>query len=152
MKKLKLPHNAYVFVGDGRKALFLRNDGDEKFPNLRMEKVFEDENPPTHAQGSERPGRVHQAALTGRRSAVEPTDWHDIEEHSFARKVAVAMEEIVRAGKAKTLVVVAPPKTLSELRNALHSDVKACVLAEINKDLTRHPVAEIERHLTGDAG
>ena len=117
-----------------------------------MEKVFEDENPPTHAQGSERPGRVHQATLTGRRSAVEPTDWHDIEEHSFARKVAAAMEEIVRAGKAKALVVVAPPKTLSELRNALHSDVKACVLAEINKDLTRHPVAEIERHLTGDAG
>jgi len=40
--------------GDGRKALFLRNHGDEKFPNLRAEKVFEDENPPTHEQGSER--------------------------------------------------------------------------------------------------
>ena len=58
MNKLKIPHNAFVFVGDGRKALFLRNDGDEKFPNLRTEKVFEDENPPTHEQGSERPGHV----------------------------------------------------------------------------------------------
>jgi protein required for attachment to host cells len=29
MSKLKIPHNAFVFVGDGRKALFLRNDGDE---------------------------------------------------------------------------------------------------------------------------
>lgn len=71
MKKLKLPHNAYVFVGDGRKALFLRNDGDEKFPNLRMEKVFEDENPPTHAQGSEAartraPGRANRPQERGR--------------------------------------------------------------------------------------
>ena len=32
-----------------------------------------------------------------------------------------------------------------------HSDVKACILAEINKDLTKHPIAEIEKHLTGDA-
>ena len=152
MNKLKIPHDALVFVGDGRKALFLRNHGEEKFPNLRTEKVFEDENPPTHEQGSDRPGRVSEAALAGRRSAVEPTDWHDIEEHRFARKVAAAMEQVIRAGKTKALIIVAPPRTLAELRNVFHSDVKACVLAEINKDLTRHPVAEIERHLTGDAG
>jgi protein required for attachment to host cells len=30
MRELKIPHNAVVFVGDGRKALFLRNEGDEK--------------------------------------------------------------------------------------------------------------------------
>jgi protein required for attachment to host cells len=99
MSKLKIPHDAFVFVGDGRKALFLRNHGDEKFPNLRAEKVFEDENPPTHEQGSERPGRVGEAALTGRRSAVEPTDWHDIEEHRFARQVAAAMEQ--KSGPAR---------------------------------------------------
>ncbi len=150
MSKLKIPHDAFVFVGDGRKALFLRNHGDEKFPNLRAEKVFEDENPPTHEQGSERPGRVSEVALTGRRSAVEPTDWHDIEEHRFARKVAAAMEQIIRAGKTKALMVVAPPRTLAELRDAFHPDVKACVIAEINKDLTRHPIAEIEKNLTGD--
>ncbi len=32
MNKLALPHDAFVLVGDGRKALFLRNAGDEKFP------------------------------------------------------------------------------------------------------------------------
>ena len=34
MAKLNIPHDAFVFVGDGRKALFLRNEGDEKFLNL----------------------------------------------------------------------------------------------------------------------
>ena len=56
MKKISIPHNAFVFVGDGRKALFLRNEGDEKFPNLKTERVFLDKNPPTHEQGTDKPG------------------------------------------------------------------------------------------------
>ena len=148
---LNIPHNALVFVGDGRKALFLRNDGDAISPNLRTERVFEAENPPTHEQGSDRPGRVSEAALVSRRSALEPTDWHDIEEHRFARTVAAAMEQLVRTSKAKALIVVAPPKTLAELRSAFHSDVNACITAEINKDLTKHSIGEIEKHLTSDS-
>jgi protein required for attachment to host cells len=149
MNKLKIPHNGFVFVGDGRKALFLRNEGDEKFPNLKTESVFEDENRLTHEQGSERPGRVSKALDSGQRSAVETVDWHQIEEHRFARKVAATMEEVMRARKVPALVVVAPPKTLADLRGAFHADVQARIIAEINKDLTKHPVNEIEKHLTG---
>lgn len=148
---VEIPHNGLVFVGDGRKALFLRNDGDAKSPNLKTEKVFEAENPPTHEQGSDRPGRVSEAAVPGRRSAVEPTDWHDIEEHRFARTVAAALEQVVRTSKAKALIVVAPPRTLAELRSAFHPDVKACIIAELNKDLTRHSIGEIEKRLISES-
>jgi protein required for attachment to host cells len=148
MNKLRIPHDAFVLVGDGRKALVLRNEGDEKFPNLRTERVFEDENPLTHEQGSERPGRVSKAFDSGQRSAVEAADWHHIEESRFARKVAAAMEQLVRARNASALVVVAPPRTLADLRGAFHPDVQSRVIAEINKDLTKHPVGEIEKHLT----
>lgn len=148
MTGLKIPHDAFVFVGDGRKALFLRNEGDEKFPNLKTESVFQDDNPPTHEQGSDRPGRLGKALDTSQRSAVEAVDWHHIEEHRFAKKVATAMEDIMRARRVPALVVVAPPKTLADLRNAFHADIRARVIAEINKDLTKHPVGEIERHLT----
>jgi protein required for attachment to host cells len=148
MDEFKIPHDAFVFVGDGRKALFLRNDGNEKSLNLKTECVFIEDNPPTHAQGTDRPGRISKGAQTGRRSAVEATDWHDIEEHHFARKVAAAMELSVRSRKIKTLIVVAPPRTLAELRHAFHDDVKERIVAEINKDLTKHPIGEIEKHLT----
>ncbi|MFZ1089408.1 MAG: host attachment protein, partial [Xanthobacteraceae bacterium] len=104
MSKLRIPHDAFVFVGDGRKALFLRNDGDEKFLNLKTERVFQDENPPTHEQGSDRPGRAFKRAGTNLRSAVEDTDWHDLEEHRFVHRVAGAMEQLVRERKAKALV------------------------------------------------
>ena len=148
MSLLKIPHDAFVFVGDGRKALFLRNEGDEKYPNLKTENVFKDVNPPSHEQGSDQPGRVSKA-YSSQRSAVEAADWHDIEEHRFARQVAAKMEQIAREKKVPALVIVAPPRTLSELRNAFHSDVQALIIAEINKDLTKHSVGEIERHLTG---
>ena len=140
----RLPHNGFMFVGDGRKALFLRNEGDEKFPNLKTEGVFEDDNPLNHEKGSERPERVSKALDSGHRTAVEPVDWHHIEEQIFARKVATAMEKMVRARNVPALVIVAPPKTLADLRSAFHADVKSRVIAEINKDLTKHTVGDIE--------
>src|SRR5437899_4290165 len=148
MRLLNIPHNALVFVGDGRKALFLRNDGNPLHPSLKMEQVHEDENPPTREQGTDRPGRLNNP--TGQRNAVEIADWHDLEQHRFARRVAGAMEQLVRERDVKALVVVAPPRTLADLREALHADVKARIIAEIHKDLTRHPIDEIAQYLTAE--
>lgn len=146
MNKLKIPHEAFILVGDGRKALFLRNEGDEKFPNLKVERVLEHENAPTREQGTDQPGRAFSGAH-GRRAGMEQTDWHEVEEHKFARDVAAAMETLVRTRGTKALVVVAPAKTLAELRTAFHADVKSRIVAELDKDLTKHPVHEIEKHL-----
>ena len=144
---VRIPHNALVFVGDGRKALFLRNEGDEKFPNLRTELVCEDQNLSTSAQGSDRPGRLSQMSHAGQRSAVETTDWHDLGEHRFARHVAGVAEQIVRRGSTPAVILIAPPRTLAELRAAFHTDVRQRIVAELHKDLTKHPVHEIEAHL-----
>ena len=147
MNKIAIPHDAFVFVGDGRKALFLRNDGDEKFPNLKTERVFAEENPPTHEQGTDRPGRTFASTGTGRSGSVGQTDWHHLEEHRFTARVVEALETLVRSRKVPALVIVAPPRTLADLRRDLHPDIKKRVVAEIDKDLTNHPVGEIETHL-----
>ncbi len=149
MKKLLIPRDALIFVGDGQKALFLRNSGDAQFPNLTTERVFVDDNPPTHEQGTDRPGREFKRAGTNRRSSVETTDWHELEKHRFADRVAAAMEQLVRAQNTKSIIVVAPPRTLAELRHVFHADVKDRIVAEIDKDLTNQPVWEIEKHLAG---
>lgn len=147
MSKFLIPHDAWVFVGDGKKALFLRNAGDEKFLNLKAERVFAEDNPPSREQGTDHPGRGFKRAGTNQRSSMEETDWHELEKHHFAQRTAAAMEQIVRDRSVKALVIVAPPRTLSDLRQAFHPDVKSRIVAEINKDLTKHTVAEIERHL-----
>lgn len=148
MSKLAIPRDAWVFVGDGQKALFLRNAGDQKFPDLRVEQVFADDNPPTHEQGTDKPGRSFaRAAGTHLRGSVAQTDWHQLEEHRFVGRVAAALEQAVRRRGVRTLIIVAPPRTLADLRAAFHDDVKKRIVAELAKDLTNHPVADIERHL-----
>ena len=148
MTRLRIPHDAVVFVGDGRKALFLRNEGDEKFPNLKVEHSFVDTNPLTHEQGSDKPGRTF-SSIDSRRSSVGQTDWHELEEKNFARNVAAQLEKLVRERKVKALVIAAPPRTLAELRQVFHADVKGRIIAEVDKDLTKHPVYEIEKRLSG---
>ena len=149
MSKLKIPHNAFIFIGDGRKALFLRNAGDEKYPNFKTERVFIDDNPPTHEQGTDRPGRTFKRAGSNRSSEVAATDWHDLEQHRFVGHVAAALEKLVRERNVTALVVAAPPRTLADLRHAFHADVKSRIIAEVGKDLTKHPIGEIEKHLAG---
>lgn len=145
----KLPHDALVFIGDGRKALFLRNAGNETTPDLRTERVFAEDNPPTREQGTDKPGRGFAAAGNARRSAMEETDWHPLEERRFAERVAKALEDVVRKGEVPAILIAAPPKTLADLRKTFDADVKAKIVAEVDKDLTKHPVNEIESRLLG---
>ncbi len=143
---LRIPHDAFVFVGDGMKALILRNEGDAQFLNLKAERVFTDANPSTHEQGADRPGRAFSSVGPGR-SSVTQTDWHKLEEHRFTAEVAAMLERIVRQRGVEALVVVAPPRALADLRKAFHPDVKRKIIAEIDKDLTKHPIDQIEKHL-----
>jgi protein required for attachment to host cells len=150
MSKFSLPHNVWVLVGDGRKALVLRNEGDATFPNLTSQDVFKaGKNPTTAALGSDRPGRTIEH-FTGRRSGIEQTDWHDIAEHRFAQHVAYLLDARDAAGDISALIVVAPPRTLAELRQSFSPSLRAKIIGELDKDLTKHPVYEIERLLTHD--
>lgn len=145
----KLPHDALVFVGDGCKALLLRNAGDEKYLDLRAERVFGEKDPPTHEQGADRPGVAVSRAQSQRRVSIEQTDWHRLEEERFAERVAKALEDMVRRHNVPAIVIAAPPKTLADLRRVFHADVKAKIVAELRKDLTNHPIGEIATHIRG---
>lgn len=149
MKKLKIKHGDWVVVCDGRKALVLMNAGDELYPNLKMVEVHEHPDPPTHAIGTERPGRVHSAGSTGQaaRSAVEQTDWHDASERAFLKDLAGRLDAAATSGKTDALYIVAPPRALGVLRQAYSATVRHKLLGEIEHDYVKLPVAEIERRL-----
>jgi protein required for attachment to host cells len=148
---LRIPHEAWILVGDGEKALVLRNEGDEDYPDLRTLNVFAHENPPTHEQGTDRPGRMpdNSGPLgSGQRSALQDADWHTLAKHQFAREVAHRLYAAAHAGKFDKLVVVAPPLVLGDLRKTWHPEVAGRVIAEIDKTLTNHPIGKIEKVLT----
>jgi protein required for attachment to host cells len=148
MSKVKIAQGEWVVVCDGTKALVLENVGDAKFPNLKTREVHEQDDPPTHEQGTDAPGREFNS-IGGGRSAVEQTDWHTQQEERFLRKLAAHLDAAVNADKAKALIVIAPPRALGVLRHAYSHNLKQAVRAEIDKDFVKLPVHEIEKHLAG---
>ncbi|SEQ66272.1 host attachment family protein [Thalassovita taeanensis] len=146
----KLTQGTWVLVADGKKALFLENITDEKDPNLKVVRVQQQDNPRDGEQTSDRPGHTVTAGGGGRRAAMEGADWHQIAEDTFAAEIADILYQRAHAGAFRHLVLVAPPKTLGELRKHLHAEVTACVVAEIAKDLTNHPMPEVEKLVKAD--
>jgi protein required for attachment to host cells len=147
MTQLKLAHGAWVFVGDGQKALFLINEGDEIFPNLRRLLVEEHRDPPSREQGTDAPGRAY-SSVGEIHSAVEETDWHELEKERFAVSIAERINKAALSNEFNQIVIVAPPKILGDLRREFAKETETKILAEIPKDLTNHTIAEIERLLT----
>ena len=58
---MNIPKQALVVVGDGEKALFLRNVGTVRKLELEVENVLAHGNPSTHEQGTDKPGRTSAA-------------------------------------------------------------------------------------------
>jgi len=146
MNNIAVHNGAWVLVGDGRHALFLYNHGDPDLLDLRVIEARVEENPLTHEQGTSAPGRVF-ASRGGVRSAVEPTDWHEHEKEIFAREIAERINRAAESGEMKEIVIIAPPRVLGEIRKELSQKAASKVRGEIDRDLTHHPLPEIEKAL-----
>ena len=150
---MQIPHDGYVLVADGQKMLFFRNEGDGSFPNLHVVSAAEHQDAKPREQGSDQPGRS-AAGVAARgigisvkagRSAYSETDFHTLEEQRFAADAAEMLKQRAMAHEFEKLLIVAPPQTLGELRRHYHKEVEQRLIGEIPKDLTNHPVAEIEK-------
>ncbi len=140
---MHLPHNAAVLVADGRKMLFLRNEGDDAYPKLVVEHAEEQANPKDSDQKSDAPGLSFSSAGSGR-NTMDEVDFHQQEEDRFAADAADILKRRALANEFESLIVIAPPRTLGELRKHYHGSVSARITGEIHKDLTGHPTADIE--------
>ena len=143
---MQVPHDTFVVVADGRKMLFFRNEGDADYPNLVVERVRQQDNPATRDQGTDGPGTSFSSVGNGR-STYEETDFHQLEEDPFAAETAERLRKRALSNDFEKLIIVAPPRTLGELRKHYHKEVSGRLIAELDKDLTGHPIAEIESAL-----
>ncbi|MGI3168264.1 host attachment family protein [Pseudooceanicola sp. C21-150M6] len=141
-----IPFDAWVLIADGEKALFLRNLTDGQDPHLEVVRKEEQDNPKDIDQSANRPGRMNDTGV-GQRSALDDTDWHELAKERFADDLADLLYRQAHKGRFDRIVLVAPPKTLGELRKVLHKEVADKVIAEVPKTLTNHPLDEIEAAL-----
>lgn len=143
---MQVSHNSVVLVADGRKLLFLRNQGDDVYPNLQVEHAEERANPPTRDQATDAAGGA-SSTQGAARSSMEPTDFHQLEEDRFAADAADLLKRRALSNDFESLIVIAPPRTLGELRKHYHKEVSSRLTGELDKDLTGHPIADIEKAL-----
>src|SRR6056297_4094036 len=122
MRRSGLPQGAWVVVADGEKALFMINVGDKEDMNLVVRSREEHENPQAGEWASDRPGRFNDGPAP-QRSAVQDTDWHELEKERFASDLADHLYQYAHKHAFKRLVLVASRVVLSQLREELHSEV-----------------------------
>jgi protein required for attachment to host cells len=146
MTKMKIDTGDWIVVCDGRKALILENLGDKMFPNLHTKEVHEHPDLSTSAQGSDAPGSVHQS-MGGGRSSIEQTDWHDESERAFLKTLAGRLDVAITTGETTALTMVASPRALGMIRSDYSVAVRKALRGELDKDLVRMPVHEIEKQL-----
>jgi protein required for attachment to host cells len=72
---------------------------------------------------------------------------HHHDDGVFIRKLAQWLDVAEHEGIYDRLVLVAAPRTLGDLRKALSPAVHTRIAAEVDKELTEMPEAEIKRHL-----
>lgn len=143
---MQIAHDCYVVVADGRKALYLRNEGDAVHLNLEVIRADEQELPADRDIKSDATG-VTVASSGHGRNTMQETDFHQQEVDRFAADAASRIRRWALDGRFESLVVVAPPKTLAVLRSNYHVEVERRLQGELAKDLTGHPVDRIEEIL-----
>lgn len=143
---MKIAYGTILLVTDGSKMLVMRNEGDALYPELSVIKHREIDNPPNRQQLTDAPG-VSVSSVGSIRNSYQQADTHQLRENHFAVEAAAALAEAA-AGHDVDIIVIAPPATLHVLRDHYTPAVEKRLIAEVDKDLVKHPSAEIVRLLT----
>lgn len=138
----------WILVADGARARVLANDGIGKGLQPAIDGEIARDLPPTRELGTDRPGRTQQRGTGGRRHALEPhVDWHRFEKEKFSREMAALLDSAAERGAFDRLVLIAPPRTLGDLRAALGAKARGKVHAEMDKDLTHVTLHDLPGYL-----
>ena len=125
-----LPHGTVVALVDGEKFELYRNAGDEAEPELAALAT------PALDESNHGSGGRHYS------SSGNPAG-HQLDEDAHAAGAAAWLNQQVLAHKIETLVVIAAPRTLGEMRRHYHKQLSAALVGEISKDLLGRSSADI---------
>ena len=127
-----IPSDALVVVADGTGARLFRNRGDERALSLHQVELRElmnmDDDGPSGSMPQESTGQ-------------------QIDEATFAKQLALALNDGALKHRYDALVLIADPTTLGRMRGLLHKEVESRMLGEIAKTLTNAPLEQIEQAL-----
>jgi protein required for attachment to host cells len=135
----------WILAGDRAKARLFAFDEESR----SITEVEDFLNPEGRGRepAQDRPPRTHDR-FGDSRHAIEPrTSPQEKAVEFFARELDAALERGRTGHRYRDLVLIAPPQFLGALHAALGEKVRACVVAELSRDLTSADAQEILAHL-----
>lgn len=140
----------WLVVADAGQARFFSTEGGNKGKLSELTgESFKNDDLHRHARdaGVDRPGRSIES-VGGARHAEDPgVDLHQEEKDRFARRIAAHLEDRARQNRFDAVILIAPPRTLGALRPALGPETGKRLIREIDKDLTKLPLAALTAKL-----
>ena len=152
-----LERNTWILVADGERARLFRNES----PQVTLKPAFDHEfigdqrearDIASDEKGRQRSGTGPEAGPPAggpfrRQTYDQQTDPKDHEKHRFLKRTAEVLEDGLERNAYHSLVLVAPPQALGELRDNLSKKVADSIVYEYNKDLTKERVDDLEERL-----
>ena len=137
----------WIVIADGGRAKIVTPRDDVPGYSLVTEFDSADLHHRTRDLVSDRPGRVQESAYSGRHAIAPHHDPHEAQKLDFMRQLARHLNDRNRAGDFDEMVLLAPPRCLHALREALDAGTAKKVTHEAGEDLTKLPFAELPQHL-----
>ncbi|MEJ0045856.1 MAG: host attachment protein [Rhodospirillales bacterium] len=117
-------HTNWIVIADGEHARFVKAGA---VPHFHTEETFT--------------GDSEEGDGTGSRESP-----HAAAKHSFAKKLAGRVDELVATERFDDLFLVAPSHVMEDLRGALGAAAAAKVKASLQKDLVKVPDGDLPAH------
>lgn len=128
----KIPAGTLVVVADGEGARLFRNVGTEQKLTLKQEDLLELMN-----MNDDGPAGSTPTEQTGKQT----------DEATFAKQLALRLNDGALNNRYAHLVLIADPQTLGLMRPLLHKETQQRMVGELAKTLTNAPLEDIERAL-----
>jgi protein required for attachment to host cells len=143
---MREPSKTLIVVADGEHARFLRpGPGDALYADVTFDSAS------AHQQSSDlrsdRPGASFHTGSSAHHGIAPQHDPHQLEKTRFGQLVGQRLNADAAQGGFERLVLVAPPRTLTAIRDALNPKTSNMVAGEVAKDLVKAPDRAVWEHI-----
>ena len=140
------PLTLRIVIADGEHVRFVQPDAAN---TLRTIGSFDSATAHLRSRdmGSDRPGRAFESGVSARHAVGQRHDLHAMEKEKFVRLVGEQINAAAGQNEFDELLLVAPPRALGELRDALDAAAQAKLVGMLEKDLVKTPDFELWPHV-----
>ena len=138
----------FVLADGGRTRILQRRSSDHRHFEVVIDEKSAEVQTPGHDLVSDRPGRSYERASPSRHAVDGKADPHEAAKLRFEVAIAELVNRAAAQGLFDTLVLVAPPRVLGDIRQALSAQARQRLIVEEGKDLLGLPEQMLIKRLT----